>query len=147
MKVSIALVSSVFICVHLQLNMFLGLPEFFHNSFIFSFYTMGEYSIRAAMKLQIKEQITSHEEQLISLKKIEGQIRGVQKMIEDKRYCVDILMQLHSVMGAIQRVESGILRKHLEGCVSHALKGSSDSEKQEKVDEVIDLIMKFRKRA
>jgi DNA-binding FrmR family transcriptional regulator len=107
---------------------------------------MGEYGIKLAMELRIKEHTTSHEEQLISLKKIEGQIRGVQKMIEEKRYCIDILMQLHSVMGAIQRVESEILRKHLEGCVSHALKGSSDSEKQEKIDEVIDLIMKFRKR-
>jgi len=98
------------------------------------------------MKLQIREYTTSHEEQLIPLKKIEGQIRGVQKMIEDKRYCVDILMQLQSVMGAIQRVESQILRKHLEGCVSHALKDSADGEKQKKIDEVIDLIMKFRRR-
>ena len=87
----------------------------------------------------------SHEQQLVYLKKIEGQVRGVQKMIKDRRYCVDILTQLHSIIGAISRVESGILRKHLEGCVAGALKGRSEIEKQKKIDEVIDLITKFRK--
>jgi len=87
----------------------------------------------------------SHEKQLVYLKKIEGQVRGVQKMIKDRRYCVDILTQLHSIIGAISRVESGILRKHLEGCVAGALKGRSEIEKQKKIDEVIDLITKFRK--
>ncbi len=90
-------------------------------------------------------QLTTHEGQLIFLKKIEGQIRGVQKMIENKRYCVDILTQLHSIVGAILRVESKILQKHLEGCVAHALKSRSDVEKQEKIEEVINLITKFRK--
>jgi DNA-binding FrmR family transcriptional regulator len=108
---------------------------------------MGEYGINVAMKLQIKEHMTSHEEQLISLKKIEGQIRGVQKMIEDRRYCVDILTQLHSIIGAIQRVESGILRKHLEGCVANAMKGTSEIEKQKKIEEIIELISRFRKTA
>lgn len=98
------------------------------------------------MKRQ-KKQITTHEAQLVSLKKIEGQIRGVQKMIEEKRYCIDILMQLHSVIGAIQRVESEILRKHLEGCVTYAMKNKSEAERKLKIDEVIDLITKFRKTA
>ncbi len=90
-------------------------------------------------------QLTTHEGQLIFLKKIEGQIRGVQKMIENKRYCVDILTQLHSIVGAILRVESKILQKHLEGCVAYALKSRSEVEKQEKIEEVINLITKFRK--
>jgi DNA-binding FrmR family transcriptional regulator len=87
----------------------------------------------------------SHEDQLVALKRIEGQIQGVQKMIKERRYCVDILTQLHAIVGAILRVENKILRRHLEGCVTHALKGKSEAEKQEKIDEVIDLIMKFRK--
>ena len=91
------------------------------------------------------KQLTTHEGQLVFLRKIEGQIRGVQKMIENERYCVDILTQLHSVVGAILRVEGKILQKHLEGCVTHALKGRSEAEKQKKIDEVIDLITKFRK--
>lgn len=88
---------------------------------------------------------TSHKEQLVFLKKIEGQIRGVQKMIREERYCVDIITQLHSVVGAILSVEDKIFRKHLEGCVVHALKGKSQTEKQKKIEEIIDLIQRFRK--
>lgn len=91
------------------------------------------------------KQLTTHEEQLVFLKKIEGQVRGVQKMIKEKRYCVDILTQLHSIIGAISRVESEILRKHLNGCVTSTLKDRSEVVKQKKIDEVIDLITRFRK--
>lgn len=87
----------------------------------------------------------SHEEQLVALKRIEGQLKGIQKMIKERRYCVDILTQLHAIVGAILRVENRILRRHLEECVTHTLKGRSEAEKQKKIDEVIDLIMKFRK--
>ncbi len=92
-----------------------------------------------------RRQIITHEEQLVSLKRIEGQIRGVQRMIEEKRYCVDILTQLHSIVGAVSRVEEKILRKHLEGCVTEALKGTSETEKQKKIDEIMDVIARFRK--
>ena len=91
------------------------------------------------------KQLTTHEEQLVFLKRIEGQIRGVQKMIEDKRYCVDILTQLHSIAGAILRVEDKILRKHLEGCVMKALKGKSGIGRHKKIDEIMNLIARFRK--
>jgi DNA-binding FrmR family transcriptional regulator len=83
------------------------------------------------------KQLTTHEEQLVFLKKIEGQVRGIQKMIKEKRYCVDILTQLHSIIGAISRVENEILRKHLNGCVTSALKDRSEVLKQKKIDEVI----------
>ena len=90
-------------------------------------------------------QKTIHKEQSVSLKRIEGQIRGVQKMVEDERYCVDIITQLHSIVGAILSVEDRIFRKHLEGCVTHSLKGKSNLEKQKKIDEIIKLIQRFRK--
>lgn len=91
------------------------------------------------------EQKTAHTEQIVFLRRIEGQIRGIQKMIEEKRYCIDILTQLHSIVGAILRVEDKILQKHLDGCVSQALKGTSDLEKQRKIDEIINLINRFRR--
>ncbi|RJP29569.1 MAG: transcriptional regulator [Candidatus Omnitrophota bacterium] len=91
------------------------------------------------------KQITTHEEQLAFLRKIEGQIRGIQKMIQDKRYCVDIITQIHSIIGALYRVEDEILRKHLDGCVVSALKGKSDSDKQKKIEEIMSLITKFRR--
>ena len=88
---------------------------------------------------------TTHKEQLVFLKRIEGQIRGIQKMVEDERYCVDIITQLQSVVGAILGVEDRIFRNHLEGCVVQALKGKSALEKQKKINEVLDLIKKFRR--
>ena len=88
---------------------------------------------------------TTHEEQMEYLKKIEGQVRGIQRMIGDKRYCVDIITQLHSVIGALYRVENEVFRKHINGCVVSALQGKSESDKQKKIDEVIELISRFRK--
>jgi DNA-binding FrmR family transcriptional regulator len=88
---------------------------------------------------------TTHEGQLAFLKKIEGQVRGIQKMIADGRYCVDIITQVHSAIGALYRVEDNIFKKHLDTCVAHALKGKSDKEKQAKIDEIMELIARFRK--
>ncbi len=89
--------------------------------------------------------MTTHQEQLEFLKKIEGQVRGVQRMIEDKRYCVDIITQLHSIIGALSRVENEVFRKHLDGCVVHALEGKSQLEKEKKIAEVMQLISRFRR--
>jgi len=65
-------------------------------------------------------------------------------MPENQDY-LKILAQLNSVVGAIYKVEDGILRKHLEGCVTKALIGKSEREKQKKLNEVMKLIHKFRK--
>ncbi|MDP2941824.1 MAG: metal-sensitive transcriptional regulator [Candidatus Omnitrophota bacterium] len=91
------------------------------------------------------EQKTTHQEQLEFLRKIEGQVRGVQRMIQERRYCVDIITQIHSVIGALHRVEDGVFRKHVDGCVVDALQGKSEPEKQKKIDEVMTLISRFRK--
>jgi DNA-binding FrmR family transcriptional regulator len=90
-------------------------------------------------------QMTTHEDELIRLRRIEGQIRGVQKMIEEKRYCIDILTQLSSIVGAIKSVEENILERHLKGCVQHSFNKGSKLDRAEKVDEVIDVLRKFRK--
>ena len=66
-------------------------------------------------------------------------------MIEDERYCVDILTQLHSIVGAIFSVEDKVLAKHLRGCVAEGMKKSSAIEQQKKIDEVIGLVKRFRK--
>jgi len=91
------------------------------------------------------KQITIHEEQLGFLKKIEGQIRGIQRMIEDKRYCVDIITQIYSIIGALHRVEDEIFKKHIQGCVVASLRGKSEAEKEKKISEVVDLMARFRK--
>ncbi|OGX25514.1 MAG: hypothetical protein A2Y03_08445 [Omnitrophica WOR_2 bacterium GWF2_38_59] len=88
-----------------------------------------------------------HRDQLNSLRRIEGQIRGIQKMIEENRYCVDVLTQTASVVGALLRVQDNILEKHLNMCVTNALKGKSEDEKQKKINEMLALIKKFRRKA
>ena len=88
---------------------------------------------------------TTHAEQVVNLKKIEGQIRGIQKMITEGAYCVDILTQLHAVIGAMKNVETKVFKKHLEGCVAGAIDVRSEKESRKKVDEVIDLLVRFKK--
>lgn len=90
------------------------------------------------------EQITTHDEELVRLKRIEGQIRGIQKMIQEKRYCIDILTQLSSVVGAIKSVEENILERHLKGCVNQSFQKGSKDDRISKISEVIDVLRKFR---
>ena len=93
----------------------------------------------------MKEQKTAHLDEIVPLKRIEGQIRGIQKMIEEKRYCIDILTQLSSVVGAIKRVEENILNRHLKGCVRDSLLKVTRADKEEKMNEIIEVLRNFRK--
>ena len=87
---------------------------------------------------------TTHREQIARLKKVEGQIRGIQRMIEEERYCIDILNQLQAVEAAIKRVEANILRKHLQGCVAEAFHTGSEREQDAKLDEIIRMLFRFK---
>ena len=66
-------------------------------------------------------------------------------MIDESRYCVDILRTLNAAVGAIKKVEDQILKRHLEGCVNHAVKSGSSKEREEKFGEVLELISQFRR--
>ncbi len=77
------------------------------------------------------------------LKRIEGQVRGIQKMIEENRYCVDILVQLAAIKSATQQVALSILESHTQGCVSDALAHHTDSD--QKIDELMEVIRQFTK--
>ncbi len=88
--------------------------------------------------------ITEHKDQVARLKRIEGQIRGVQRMIEEERYCIDILNQLQAVEAALKRVEANILRKHLQGCVATVVRTGSEREQDAKLDEIIKLLFRFK---
>jgi len=87
----------------------------------------------------------SHEKNLIALKRIEGQIRGIQRMVESRKYCVDIMVQLQAVRGALARVEDKILEKHFASCVTNAAFGKSAKDKRQKLNEILDLIHRSRK--
>ena len=87
----------------------------------------------------------SHEDNLVALRRIEGQVRGVQRMIEERKYCIDILNQIYAVKGALSRVEEKILEKHFRNCVTEAVQGSSEKDKQQKMDEIFKLIHQTRR--
>ena len=87
----------------------------------------------------------SHKDNLIALRRIEGQVRGVQGMIENGEYCIDILNQIYAIKGALGRVEEKILKKHFQHCVTEAVKGTSEKEKQQKLDEILKLIHQARR--
>ena len=87
----------------------------------------------------------SHIDNLAALRRIEGQVRGVQRMIEERKYCIDILNQIYAIKGALSRVEEKILEKHLQHCVTIAVKGTSEKEKQQKLDEILKLIHQTRR--
>ena len=87
----------------------------------------------------------SHKDNIVALRRIEGQVRGVQKMIEDGKYCIDILNQINAVKGALGRVEEKILKKHFQHCVTDAIKGTSEKKKQQKLDEILKLIHQTRR--
>lgn len=87
----------------------------------------------------------SHEGNLLALRRIEGQVRGIQRMIEERQYCIDILNQIYAVKGALAKVEEKILERHFRHCVTQAVKGSSERQKQEKLDEILKLISQARR--
>ncbi len=76
------------------------------------------------------------------LRRIEGQVRGLQKMIEDDRYCGDVLDQIHSVQEALRSVGRAITRSHLENCVTEALRSGDEATAEDTYDEVMDLLYK-----
>jgi len=87
----------------------------------------------------------SHNENIVSLKRVEGQIRGIQKMIEENKYCVDILNQIQAVMCALARIQDSVLKKHFNTCVAVAMRGKSSADKEQKIEEILHLVHKFRK--
>ena len=79
------------------------------------------------------------------LRRIEGQVRGLQKMVEEGRYCVDILTQIGAATAALARVQDRILESHLNHCVADALEGEDRGARREKIDEVVTLLKKYRR--
>jgi len=81
---------------------------------------------------------------LARLRKIEGQIQGVQKMIGEGRYCIDVLTQISSIVGAIKRVEENILDRHLRTCVRDSMTRGSAADQDRKIEEIVAVLGKFR---
>ena len=74
------------------------------------------------------------------LKRIEGQVRGLSRMVEQDRYCIDIVTQIAAVRAALRRVEEEVLRDHVAHCVEHAVASGSKTEQRRKIAELMDVI-------
>jgi DNA-binding FrmR family transcriptional regulator len=74
------------------------------------------------------------------LKRIEGQVRGVARMVEADRYCIDVVTQISAVRAALRAVEEEILSDHVANCVEHAIASGNKSEQRHKVAELMDVI-------
>jgi DNA-binding FrmR family transcriptional regulator len=73
------------------------------------------------------------------LQRIEGQVRGLTRMVDDDRYCIEIVTQISAVRAALRRAEEEILRDHVAHCVEHAIKSGNRTEQRKKVAELMDV--------
>lgn len=74
------------------------------------------------------------------LGRIEGQVRGLQKMVEEDRYCIDIVTQISAVRAALRRVEEEVLKDHVAHCVEHAIASGDKADQREKIAELMAVI-------
>lgn len=74
------------------------------------------------------------------LRRVEGQVRGLSGMLEDGRYCIDVLTQLRAVKAALTRVETIMLKDHLNHCIEHAIVSGDASDQRKKAAELIELL-------
>ena len=83
-----------------------------------------------------------HKSCITRLRRVEGQVRGIQRMIEEDRYCIDILTQMQAVKAAFKKVEDELLKGHAEACVQSVIESGDPVEQREKFSELIDLFGK-----
>jgi DNA-binding FrmR family transcriptional regulator len=96
-------------------------------------------NINAKMVPRTEEEIESI---IKRLKRIEGQVRGVQKMVEDNRYCIDVLVQISAIQAALNKVGLNLLERHVNHCVSKAIREGNG---EESIRELMDVIKQFSK--
>ena len=80
-----------------------------------------------------------HEDALKRLKNVEGHVRGIQRMIEDDKYCIDVIHQIHAVQSALNKISSMILDEHLNTCLITAVRGENPDERERVLREVTEI--------
>ena len=81
---------------------------------------------------------------LARLSRLEGQVRGVARMIEDERYCIDVITQVQAIKAALNRVEEEILKDHVAHCVEHAIRSGDAEEQRAKINELMAVMSRAR---
>ncbi|TAK46930.1 MAG: transcriptional regulator [Xanthobacteraceae bacterium] len=74
------------------------------------------------------------------LNRIEGQVRGLSRMVDENRYCIDIVTQIAAVRAALRRVEEEILRDHVAHCVEHAIRSGDQADQRRKIEELMAVV-------
>jgi DNA-binding FrmR family transcriptional regulator len=74
------------------------------------------------------------------LSRIEGQVRGLSKMVDEDRYCIDVVTQISAVRAALRRVEEEVLRDHVAHCVEHAISSGDKADQRQKITELMEVI-------
>ena len=74
------------------------------------------------------------------LSRIEGQVRGVARMVDEDRYCIDVVTQIAAVRTALRRVEEEILRDHVAHCVEHAITSGDKADQRKKIEELMSVV-------
>jgi len=95
-------------------------------------YTLSGYA--SSMQADTKNAVRKR------LNRIEGQVRGLGRMVEEDRYCIDIVTQISAVRAALRRAEEEILRDHVAHCVAHAIASGDRDDQRQKIAEIIDVL-------
>ncbi len=83
--------------------------------------------------------MNKNKDSLNRLKTIEGHIRGVQRMVEDDAYCIDVIRQINAVQAALNKISINILENHLHSCLITAIRGGDEEERERVLQEIIDV--------
>ena len=80
-----------------------------------------------------------HDDALHRLKNVEGHLRGIQRMIEDDKYCIDVIRQIHAAQAALNKVSTIILEEHLNSCLITAVRGDNPDDRERVLQEITDI--------
>ena len=87
---------------------------------------------------------TTHRENLARMARIEGQVRGIRRLIEEGAYCMDIATQIQAAVAALQAVGRRVLKKHMEHCVADSFRSRSKPDIEAKIAEILKIIKQYR---
>ena len=93
--------------------------------------------------ISIQSFYPDHKSQLARLARIEGQIKGIGRMIDERRYCIDIVSQIKAVQSALKQVQMGVLEKHIHHCVAESATSGDPAHLSEKIEEIVQVVGKL----
>ncbi len=125
------------VCLHFQLKLVRAETDIF----LFTIYWYIVYITNMSNVIKINKN-PDHIKNIHRINRIHGQLKGVEKMIVEKRYCLEILQQTRAITSAIKSLENNILNKHIDHCVVDAMK-KNEKQKKQKIEELQDLLRKF----